>query len=197
MTLIELLVAMAVVVILLVAVSGNFGAWLANVQIRTATESMQNGLQLARAEAIRRNRSVMFWLTSAGAAPGPADWVVACAVPSGTGARPEAPGDCPGTHTTAGVPPPGPPYNYIQMQTAAAQQTGMPQIVTAPAGASVVTFNSLGMVASNADGSAPLTQIDTSLPAMAASRTLRITIAGGQIRMCDPALTGSGDPRGC
>src|SRR5580700_9727263 len=128
-TLIELAVVLAVVAILFATAAPSFAAWIHNVQIRTATESVQNGLQLARAEAIRRNRSVMFWLTS-NATPPTADWVVGCANPAGAGSVPEQPGDCPGTPTTA-TPTPG---NYIQSQAAADQQTALPQITVTPAG---------------------------------------------------------------
>lgn len=64
-TLIELLIAMAILAILLGVAVPNFTTWLQNTQIRTATESIKNGLQLARAEAIRRNEPVNFVLSSA------------------------------------------------------------------------------------------------------------------------------------
>jgi type IV fimbrial biogenesis protein FimT len=193
-TLIELAVVLAVVAILFATAAPSFSAWIHNVQIRTATESLQNGLQLARAEAIRRNRSVMFWLTST-ATPVAADWLVGCSSPAGTGSTPEQPGDCPGTLTSA-APTAG---NYIQWQAAAAQQTALPQIAVTPAAATNVTFNSLGMVTTNADGSAAITQIDVTDPSIptASARPLRVTISGGQIRMCDPNLSLATDPRGC
>lgn len=61
-TLIELMIAIIIVSILLSIALPNFGAWIQNAQIRTATESIQNGLQLARAEAVRRNEPVSFIL---------------------------------------------------------------------------------------------------------------------------------------
>jgi len=199
-TLIELAVAMGIVAFLYLLAAPAFSAWIQNTQIRTASESIQNGLQLARAEALRRNRGVMFWLTSA-AAPPAADWLVGCATPSGAGAVPEALGDCPGSPTAGGVPANTnvPPINWIQRQDAADQQTTRPRVVATPAGANVVTFNSLGMVIPNLDGSPSLTQIDVSVPAMpaAVARPLRVTVGGGQIRMCDPNLVLANDPRGC
>jgi len=194
-TLIELAVVLAIVAILLSQASSYFGAWTQNAQIRTATESIQNGLQLARSEAIRRNRSVMFWLTST-ASPQPADWLVGCSTPVGAGVQPEATGDCPGSHTAGGAPT---AYNWIQRQLAADQQTATAQVTITPANATNVTFNSLGQVTSNIDGSASITQIDIANPSLptASARPLRVTVSGGQIRMCDPALSPSTDPRGC
>jgi type IV fimbrial biogenesis protein FimT len=196
-TLIELAVVVAVLAILMSQAGPLITAWMQNVQIRTSTESIQNGLQLARSEAIRRNRSVMFWLTST-ANPPAADWLVGCATPflqNGAATVPETPGDCPGTQTGA-VPANAPPYNWIQRQAAADQQTALPQLTTTPAGANNVTFSSLGVVVPNIDGSASITQIDVKSPAGTA-RALRVTVSGGDIRMCDPALSLASDPRGC
>ncbi len=199
-TLIELAVVLVVVAILFSKAAPFFSAWTQNVQIRTATESIQNGLQLARAEAIRRNRSVMFWLTST-ANPQQADWLVGCMNPlnsNGPGPVPEAPGDCPGASTgTASS-----TWNWIQRQTAAAQQTATPQVTAVDsngAATSVVTFNSLGIVASNIDGSTSISRIDVAIPSMptANARPLRVTVSGGDIRMCDPNLNPANDPRGC
>lgn len=61
-TLIELMIGIAIMAILLAVGLPGFKVWMLNTQIRTATESMQNGLQLARAEAVRRNEQVNFIL---------------------------------------------------------------------------------------------------------------------------------------
>jgi type IV fimbrial biogenesis protein FimT len=196
-TLIELAVVLAIVAILLSQAGSYFAAWTQNAQIRTASESIQNGLQLARSEAIRRNRSVMFWLTST-ASPQPADWLVGCKTPVGAGVQPEATGDCPGTHTSAAPT----AYNWIQRQLASDQQTSLAQVTAVDSGgaaATNVTFNSLGLVTLNDDGSNSIVQIDVNIPSLptSAARPLRVTISGGQIRMCDPALSPTTDPRGC
>ncbi len=196
-TLIELAVVLAVVAILFAQAAPSFSAWIHNTQVRTAGESIQNGMQLARAEAIRRNRSVMFWLTST-ANPPVADWLVGCMNPlnsAGAGPVAEAPGDCPGSSTGAAQ------FNWIQKQAAADQQTALPQLTITPANATNVTFNSLGMVIVNLDGSASITRIDVTDPSIpgALARPLRVTVSGGQIRMCDPSpnLTPATDPRSC
>ena len=61
-TLIELMIGIAIMAILLAVGLPGFKVWMLNTQIRTATESIQNGLQLARAEAVRRNEQVNFIL---------------------------------------------------------------------------------------------------------------------------------------
>jgi len=196
-TLIELAVTLAIVAILYAQAAPSFTAWVHNAQIRTAAESMQSGLQLARAEAMRRNRSVLFWLIST-ANPARADWLIGCSPPVGAGAVPAAAGDCPGVSTSAAVPANAPPINWIQRQEAAGQQTTFPQVST-PNNATVVTFSSLGMVVPNSDGTASISEIDVIDPAIATAqaRPLHVTVSGGQIRMCDPNLNPSTDPRGC
>ncbi len=199
-TLIEIAVVLAIVAILYSQAAPSFSAWIHNAQIRTATESMQSGLQLARSEAIRRNRSVIFWLTSA-ANPKAADWLVGCLAPSGGGTHPEAAGDCPGTVVANGVPAfDGVNFNWIQRQAAADQQTVFPQVAIKPANATYVTFNSLGQAsATNIDGTPAITEIDVTDPSIstALSRPLNVLVSGGQIRMCDPNLSLASDPRGC
>jgi len=62
LSLIELLVAIVILGIILSLGVPSFNTWIQNSRIRTATESIVNGLQLARAEAVRRNEQVSFIL---------------------------------------------------------------------------------------------------------------------------------------
>ncbi len=61
-TLIEIMVALAVLTILLAIAVPSFQAMIKNSQIRNAAESVSNGLAKARAEAINRNTTVAFAL---------------------------------------------------------------------------------------------------------------------------------------
>ena len=61
MTIIELMIVVAVISILAVMVLPEFKQTIANSQIRGAAESIQNGLQIAKLEAIRRNTNVVFY----------------------------------------------------------------------------------------------------------------------------------------
>ena len=54
-SLIELCVGIAVIAILIGFAIPGMRTWLQNSNVRSTTESIQNGLQLARAEAVRRN----------------------------------------------------------------------------------------------------------------------------------------------
>ncbi|MGH8755835.1 MAG: pilus assembly FimT family protein, partial [Burkholderiales bacterium] len=63
-TLIELMIVIAVVGVLLTLGLPEAATWIQNTKIRAKSESISNGLQLARAEAVRRNTRIQFMLTN-------------------------------------------------------------------------------------------------------------------------------------
>lgn len=72
-TLVELLVAVVVLGVLASLGAPSFRDFIQRGQVRTASESVQNALQIARAEAVRRNARVRFVL---GAQSGSSSWSV-------------------------------------------------------------------------------------------------------------------------
>ena len=69
-TLIELMIAIAIAVLLLVLAAPAYTTWVADQQIRAGAESIASGMRLAHAEAIRRNGQVEFVITPTGATRG-------------------------------------------------------------------------------------------------------------------------------
>ncbi|MGN5352890.1 GspH/FimT family pseudopilin [Ralstonia sp. L16] len=63
-TLIELLVTISVFAFLMLLAAPSFTSWIQDAQVRTAAESLQNGLRVAQAEAARRHRQVAMVLTN-------------------------------------------------------------------------------------------------------------------------------------
>ena len=61
-TIVELMIGVALLAIVLAIGGPGFATWMQNLQIRNMSEAMQNGIQLARAEAVRRNSQVRFQL---------------------------------------------------------------------------------------------------------------------------------------
>jgi type IV fimbrial biogenesis protein FimT len=125
---------------------------------------MLNGMQLARAEAVRLNAQVQIVVSP------DTSWTVSNAA----------------TGTT--------------IQSRSGQQ-GSSDATAAiqPAGADRVTYNGMGRVNGNADGSSSITQIDVTSRSYVGTevRPLRLILsAGGMVRMCDPAVASS-DPRAC
>ncbi len=59
---IEIMIALVIVAILVSMAAPGFMIWIQNTQIRTAAEAVLNGLQMTRAEAVRRNEQVTFSL---------------------------------------------------------------------------------------------------------------------------------------
>lgn len=60
LSLIEVMIAIAIFGILVALGFPSYSAWINNSKVRTGAESILNGLQLARTEAVRRNVSVQF-----------------------------------------------------------------------------------------------------------------------------------------
>jgi type IV fimbrial biogenesis protein FimT len=77
-TLIELLVAIAILAIVISLGAPSFSQLIADYRLRSATEGMMNGIQLARTEAINRNTNVSFTLSAGGG------WSIAVVSPSAT-----------------------------------------------------------------------------------------------------------------
>lgn len=97
-SLIELLIGIVILSILMSLAMPSFQTWLQNTQIRNAAESVQNGLQRARAEAVGRNTSVEFVLGTG------SSWAVQ--LPDGTGIESRSASEG-SRNVTVAVDPPG------------------------------------------------------------------------------------------
>lgn len=197
-TLLELMVVVALIGVLTMLAAPSISLWLQNIRIRNASESMLNGLQTARMEAMRRNTRVTFWLVSS-TDPG-------CALTS-TG---------PSWIITLGALPPTALSNgcanaifqdggaTVQRYSASAAMLGIDVAArnAAAAAANCVTFDGLGQVPAqgNIACANPIEQIDMT-SALPNTVALRVTVTtGGQARMCypDPAnQLKATDPRKC
>ncbi len=188
-SLIELMITLAVLGMMFMIALPGMGTWLQNTQIRTSAEAMQAGLQLARAESLKRNTTVRFQLVdtlTSACAPSATgrNWVVSLADTSGLCDEPASEVDAP---------------QIIQKRSSA---EGSPNAVVTASGGTSVAFNGLGRAAAGS-----LTQIDITNPGNGACKTaagnepmrcLRITVnGGGTVRMCDPAVDDATDPRKC
>ncbi len=193
MTLIELMIGVAVVAVLLAMGSSSFFSWIQNSQIRTSAETIQNGLQVARAEAVRRNTNVRFHFTtsidsSCAVSTSGSSWVVTQAVVAGATSAPAGACDVAASDTVA-------PF-IIQKRSG---QEGSQNAIIA-AGQQMIEFNALGRASNLAAGSINIDITNTNGGTCAPAgnmRCLRVTVApGGQIRMCDP-IVAAPDARAC
>jgi type IV fimbrial biogenesis protein FimT len=164
------MIALAVLAIILSVALPNLRAMIANTQIRSVAESVRNGLQLARTEAVKRNEQVRFTLNA------DSSWRLGCVTVVGD-LNGDGLADCPAIIMQKGV------------------REGGSGAVTL-VGAGQATFTSMGTLAAIGG---QLTQVDfTSTTSPADTRPLRITLGtGGNARMCDPSIAIDGDARAC
>lgn len=192
-TLVEMMIAVAILAILLGLAAPGFQTLIQNTSIRATAESIQAGLQLARAEALRRNARVSFWLVTGidaacvRSAAG-TSWVVSVDDPAGA---------CQAGASVIVAP------RIVQTRLGSDGSSGVSLAATtgaaAPVASSCITFNGLGTVESVCPGgSAPIGRISiVSASSPDTTRDLQIRVAaGGSIRMCDPEVS-STDPSYC
>lgn len=171
-TLVELLIGIVIIGILLATGAPSFRDWIQNSQIRNAAEAILDGLQLAKAEAVRLNAPVEFVLGGADSS-----WDVGCqtsgvACPESIQSRSGAEGS-----TNAVV--------------TATQSTiafgGLGRLVPVPPQTTVPAGDFTFAVTNPTGG--------TCVAAAGDMRCLNVVVsAGGQIRMCDPAFSRTANP---
>jgi len=167
MTLIELLIGFVIVGVLLALGVPSFSAWLQNLQVRNAAESIFNGLQLARANAVQRNKSVTF--TMAGPDSG---WAVTIDSPSAT-----EPASVQSRSATEGTP------NAVIATTAPTITfDGLGKTNLAGAATIQVTNPTGGACGT---GGVNMRCLNVTVA------------VGGQVKMCDPQVSAAGDSRKC
>lgn len=186
-TLIELMVGISVLALILLATMPSVGNWLDNTRVRNAADSLQNGLQTARMEALKRNQAMSFWLVSM-SDPGTlsndcllsassASWVVSVNSPVSHCA------DAPSTISS--------PMLVTGRAVGGGRQVTVAAVSADSSPANSVTFDGFGRI-TNADA---ITRIDIS---GTHTRNLRIALSSaGAILLCDVAVTDSNDPRKC
>ena len=160
-TLLELMVGLTIVGMMLLAGLPSFTTFLRNAEIRSTTESISNGLRLARSEATRLNRPVSFTL----AGSGNPDWTINIFNPV----------------TGLVLQPPLQSYSRFEVGKSA-------RVVIAPGNALAVTFNGLGRIISPSPIATPnLQQVDVTSLIAGEAKTLRVFIDDlNGVRMCDP-----------
>ncbi len=170
-TLIEFMLTFALIGILVALAVPSFRDWIQNARVRTATDAIADGLQLARAEAVRRNNPVRFRLPDATAS----GWVIESFDRNSS--------------------------NWTQVQQRSADEGT--SIVSVDATQSTIVFLGTGGVSptppvpiqinmTNPSGGECVTSAGSG-----SIRCLRVTVsAGGQVRMCDPALA-AGNAAAC
>ena len=167
-TLIELMIAIALLAVLVSVGLPSFKQMMRNYEVRVAAESVSNGLQRARAEAVARNSRVQFVLGSG------TSWTV----------------DYVNKPVVT-----DPPLDSRASTDGSTNATLTALAADLSTPATTLTFNQLGQVIANADTSPSLVRVN--FAASGASQNLRVIVgAGGSARVCDPSLPSS-NARSC
>lgn len=167
-TLVELMVTLSIVAILAGLAVPSFKTWMMNLKIRSSAESILNGLQIARAEAVRRNAPVQFVLGAG------SEWTVSCVTVTA---------DCPAD---------------IQSSGSDGGVSDFVTVTATPSASTTAAFNSFGAVIATGTTFTQLDidLLSSVLPA-SLSDDLRIVVgAGGNTRLCDPNFV-TPDTRAC
>lgn len=190
-TLVEMMISVAIMAILMGLAAPSFQRFIQNTKIRTAADSMQAGLHLARSEALRRNARVTFWLVdnvsaSCARSASGTSWVVSFGDPAGA---------CNAASSETVAP------RLIQSRAGSDGSTGVSvnAMGNNATPVSCITFNGFGGVEANCAGGSPIGRITvTSTNAPAQTRSLQVRVApGGAVRMCDPSITLNSDTSFC
>lgn len=180
LTLVELLVGLAILGALLTQALPAFSAWLQNQRIRNSAESILNGLQVAKAQAVRSNLSTELALLPSTMDP----------VPANVGAAASATGtnwivrtfQSTGAYTAA---------DFVQGRSG---KEGSAKATVAASQGSFV-FTPLGRLL-NPPPADVVIAIDHS-DSYSGKRPMRVVVTiGGAIRMCDPNGP-AGNPQTC
>lgn len=199
---VELMIVVALIAILLSTAAPSITAWIQNIKTRSVGESILNGMQLARMEAMKRNERVSFWMISTTTSTcslsnASSSWMVTTSSALATDLTDKCANALISTGTSSA--------RTIQKHSAEAATQGMTISAKAADGstaANCLTYDGMGQLP--ASGSvACATPISTiSISSNSAGTTpLEIRIStGGQVRLCYPDASNklaSTDPRKC
>lgn len=195
-SLIELVIGLAIFAILLGLAVPSFSEWVRNARLRSTAESLRADLQMARAEAIRRNAQTRlqfvttldasctlstsgpYWLTNLTSSQSP---VSLC-------------GNAPSATTS--------PY-ILQKSTVTANTVST---LSLTASRTTVGFNGLGMLTATTNPVSAATTLTVNITSSAATciaaggtvRCLRVVVSpSGDARICDPSISTTTDPLVC
>ena len=184
-TLIEVLVALAVVALVLGFAAPSMRSWIQNMQIRSGTESILGGIKQARFEAINRNTTVAFELQD----PNSVKWHI-CLFDTTAGtcmaAQPDIAVGAPEGAQNARV---GVETTFSSFTTALPGGQNVP---------SLVAFDSFGRVSPFSPVNIARLEVRNPMLATTDERRLDVTVGpSGQVVMCDPQLSLATNPQGC
>ena len=162
-TLIELMIALAIFALLIMLAGPMYSDFIGNSQIRNAGEAVLNGVRLSQSEALKHNLPTIFTLD-------------------------------PSTGFSITIDDPENPGTPIFQQGYLFSDGAAKAVVTiTPPNANLITFDGLGRIKSNDDGSQQIRAVDITHGSLPNPHQLRVvvanTTAGIGTVLCDPATS--------
>lgn len=167
LSLIEVMIGILIMGILAAVAIPSFNTWMQNTRVRNAAESVVNGLQHARSEAVARNTNVAFALSGGSA------WTVSIVAPASAIASRSSGEDS-------------------SMVTVTTTPLGTTTLTFNNFGTVGVPPNQ----PNNSDGSAPFTLVDFVAIGGTKKYRVEMG-GGGNARMCDCGIAANSSPRAC
>lgn len=178
-TMIELMITISVMAILVIIGIPSYQQWTQNTRIRSAMESIQNGLRLARNQATQQAANVRFQFTTSSGG-----WQV-CTLASTQTTCPASSSSViqqyAGDNGSDGV--------TVTTSTDVTTDTGSNWYTSTISGAATgsgITYTALSRPSDY--GNTSLVRIDVSASQASARRLITTISAGGMVHMCDPGI---------
>lgn len=170
-SIIELSVALTIAGLLLALGAPAFSGYLQNARLGTMAQGVYTGMQLARAEAVKRNQQVEFVLTNTSLESSTADTVV-----------PDAAGR---SWVVRQRPSASQPWALVEQKSSNANDVGGVVVASTSSEVGKIVFDSLG---SSLAATVALTNpaLGQCLPAGPVRCWTVVVAAGGQVRLCSP-----------
>lgn len=193
-SLVELIVGLAILAMLMALGLPQYATFISNARLRATAEGITNGLNLARAEAVKRNGRVELVFTD----DEPIEPLANTITPSVSGANWMVRAWVPTTSS----------YDFVEGKLGAegSGKTGASGVIVTPVTTGIfdgtVTFTGFGAM-NSAQGISfqvtfPTAGACDTVAVQGPLRCLNVNVTpGGQIRICDPKITAANDTRAC
>lgn len=194
-SMIEVMVAVAILAIMIGIGVPSLTSWMQNTQVRATAESLLSAIQLARAEAVRQNMRAQLLLTDSG---GKASWTAIIESSSAPGTFPASNTIQTGSSKEAGQNARlGVSTDILAGQNFAVAISGGSGMSSNPPPG--IIFDAFGRVATDSTANAAvtrITRIDVTNSTAPQARRMVITVSdAGLPKMCDPSMVGKS--QGC
>ena len=186
MSIIEAVVALGIVALVMGFAAPAAQVWIQNANLRNAAESLLNGMQTARLEALKQNKIIAFEVKD----PNTAAWHVCPFDPVAN--------TCQASAADLAAKPAGEGSPNVQIGLETTFTTTATPIAPGTNVPSLVAFDSFGRIAPTSPVNIAHIDVRNTKLSTADERRLSILVtASGQIRMCDPQLPKATNPQGC